>query len=111
MSETILRNIGNFVGSFVKADPVNMPGGWRMYMRIRVNMDIGKPLKRRMRIKEGGDWNWLNLKYERLGTFCFVCGMLGHFERDCSVIYANPEKDIPRVYGVWLRAPTRNSQN
>lgn len=112
MSENILRNIGNFVGTFVKTDPANNSGGWRMYMRIRVTTDIGKPLKRRMRIKrEGGNWSWINFKYERLSMFCFVCGLMGHSERECGILYANPETEIPRAYGVWLRAPTKNSQN
>lgn len=112
VSDSILRSIGNYVGSFVKADPANISGGWRMYMRVRVTMDISKPLKRRMKIKrEGGDWSWINFKYERLSMFCFVCGLIGHSERDCGIIYANPEKEVPRAYGVWLRAPTKNSQS
>lgn len=63
VSENILVNIGNFVGKFVKSDPANFNGGWRMYARIRITMDLDKPLKdldkplkRRMKIKrEGGE--------------------------------------------------------
>lgn len=112
MSENILMNIGNFVGQFVKSDPNNFNESWRMYARIRVTMDLEKPLRRRMKIKrEGGEWSWVNFKYERLSTFCFVCGLMGHSDRDCSLVYANPEMDIPRAYGVWLRAPNRNTGN
>lgn len=50
-------------------------------------------------------------KYERLSTFCFVCGLIGHSDRDCGIVYANPDKDIDRAYGVWLRAPTRSMKN
>ncbi|XP_074355733.1 uncharacterized protein LOC141695383 [Apium graveolens] len=50
-SEQIFMNIGNFVGKFVKSDPANLSGGWRMNARVRVTMDLDKPLKRRMRIK------------------------------------------------------------
>lgn len=77
-------------------------------------MDVDKPLKRRMKIKhEGGTWSWVNFKYERLSTFSFVYGTLGHSERDCGIVYANPDKEIERAYGVWLRAPVKNmkSQN
>ncbi|WOH11567.1 hypothetical protein DCAR_0831056 [Daucus carota subsp. sativus] len=64
-----------------------------------------------MKIKrEGGDWSWVNFKYERLSTFCFVCGRLGHSERDCNVVYANPGKEIERTYGTWLRAPNKNTK-
>lgn len=55
--------------------------------------------------------SWLNFKYERLSTFCIVCGTLGHTERDCNIVYANPEKEIERAYGTWQRAPNRNSRN
>lgn len=64
-----------------------------------------------MKIKrDGGDCSWINFKYERLNTFCFVCGKIGHSERDCHVVYANPGKEIERVYGTWLRAPNRNTK-
>lgn len=65
-----------------------------------------------MKIKrEGNNWSWINFKYERLSTFCFVCDLLGHSERDCEVVYANPEKVIDRAYGIWLRAPSKNIKN
>lgn len=112
VSENIFRSIGDYVGKFVKTDLANINGGWKMYSRIRVTMNMEKPLKRRMKIKrEGGDWSWINFKYERLSVFCFIYGMLGHQERDCDIAYANPDKEITRVYGVWLRAPTRNNKN
>lgn len=53
----------------------------------------------------------MNFKYERLSTFCFVCGLLGHSERDCVVVYANPDKLIEKAYGTWLRAPMKNMKN
>lgn len=94
-SENILINIGKSVGEVVKMDPANLNGGWRVYARIRIKLDLNKPLKRRMKLKrEGGEWSWVNFKYERLSTFCFFCGLLGHSERDCAVVYANPGKII-----------------
>lgn len=81
-------------------------------MRVRVTLDISKPMKRRMKLKmEGGNWSQVNFKYERLTIFCFVCGILGHSDRDCEVVYANPGKTIDRAYGVWLRAPNKNVKN
>ncbi|XP_074352279.1 uncharacterized protein LOC141691439 [Apium graveolens] len=81
ISEKLLQNIGDFVGTFVKSDPTNINGVWKMFMRIRITLNVEKPIKRRMKIKrEGGEWNWVNFKYERLSLFCFVCGVLGHSE-------------------------------
>lgn len=110
--EKIIQSIGYFVGEFVKADPANMNGLWKQHVRVRVNMNIEVPLKCRMKLKrEGGTFSWISFKYERLSMFCFVCGFLGHSDRECSIVYANPEKVIERAYGVWLRAPNKNAEN
>lgn len=112
LSENILRSVGSHIGKYVRSDPKTFEGGWKEYVRIRVAINVEKPIKRRMKIKREGDsWSWLNLKYERLGTFCFVCGVIGHSERDCPVVYANPGKPIQKAYGTWLRAPSRNTRN
>ncbi|KAL8106625.1 hypothetical protein AgCh_023404 [Apium graveolens] len=112
LSENILKSVGSSIGQYIKSDPDTFKGGWKPYVRIRVLLDVEKPLKRRMKIKREGDiWSWLNFKYEKLGTFCFVCGIIGHGERECNVVYANPEKVIEKAYGVWLRAPNKNVRN
>lgn len=112
ISSKLLESIGNYMGVFVKADSQNLDGGWKMYYRIRVIMDIEKTLKRRMKVKrEGGEWTWVNFKYERLSTFCFVCGLLGHSHRECGIVYAHQNKDIERSCGTWLRPPGRGGKN
>lgn len=109
ISDKILKSIGNYIGGFVKADPANMNGMWKLYVRIRVTIDVNATLKRKIKIKRaGGDWSWVSFKYERLSTFCFVCGMLGHSERVSGIVYANLDKVIDRAYGTWLRAPNKN---
>lgn len=109
ISENILKSLGSYIGKYVKTNPNSFVGGWKQFVRIRVTLEIQKPLKKRMKIKrEGGNWSWLNFKYERLGNFCFVCGILGHTERECNIVYANPNKVVERAYGGWLRAPNRN---
>lgn len=101
LSENILRSIGTSIGKFVKMDANTLDGVWKSFVRIRVTLNVQKPLKRRLKSKREGDgWSWINFKYERLGTFCFVCGILGHSERDCSIVYANPYKVVERAYGV-----------
>lgn len=111
ISENIMKSVGMYVGKYVKSDPANFDNTWKSYVRTGVTLDIRKPLKRHMKIKrEGGEWSWPNFKYERLGTFCFVCGVLGHTDRDCNIVYENPDKEIEKAYGVWLRAQNRSNK-
>ncbi|KAH9717190.1 CCHC-type domain-containing protein [Citrus sinensis] len=110
MSEKILKDIGNYIGIFLASDENNLMGVWRNYMRIRVSMDVRKPLKRRMKLKKaGGDWIWVDFKYERLNIFCFTCGLLGHTAQQCPKLYDCPKGEIVPVYGHWLKAPTRRN--
>lgn len=51
MSEKVVKDVGNYVGSFVAFDANNFVGVWREYLRLRVTNDVEKPLKRRMKIK------------------------------------------------------------
>ena len=55
------------------------------FMRIRVTIDLTKPLCRGQRITtaRGGD-GWVSFKYERLPIMCYVCGMLTHNDRECT---------------------------
>ncbi|KAH9705864.1 CCHC-type domain-containing protein [Citrus sinensis] len=111
MYEKILKNIGDYVGIFLGSDEHNFMGVWRTYMRIRVSIDVRKPLKRRMKIKkEGGEWICIDFKYERLNIFCFICGLLGHTEKQCPKLYDCPSNEIVKVYGHWLKAPSRRGQ-
>ena len=64
-----------------------------------------------MKIKKGGDWFWIKLKYERLSTFCFICGILGHPDRTCPLLYVNPTVVFDKSYGVTLHAPNRRVAN
>ena len=67
ISEHIMKSVGNFIGSFVKADPTNLEDVWKPFVRIRVKMNVLKPMKRRLKIKrEGGEWSvgkWKSLRH------------------------------------------------
>ncbi|XP_074344595.1 uncharacterized protein LOC141683745 [Apium graveolens] len=104
ISETVLKSIGDSFGCYIKSDPANFNKSWKDHLRIKVTMNITKPLKWRMKLKcDANNWNSINFKYERLSSFCFVCGKIGHSDSDCSAVYANPEKLIERVYGDQTR--------
>ncbi|CAN1786023.1 hypothetical protein LINPERHAP1_LOCUS17090 [Linum perenne] len=80
-------------------------------MRVRVRLDIRKPLKREKKIRvEGGESFTCAFRYERLPNFCYICGKLGHIDRYCEVIFQVPEDQIVRMWDEQLRAPPRKSR-
>lgn len=75
-------------------------------MRVKVQLDITKPLRRGMKVNSGRNaTKWIGFKYERLGDFCYYCGRLGHTDVDCT--YQVPVKEGEELvyqYGPFLVA-------
>jgi len=89
MTETIGFLIGNHVGRFVKYDFENNCGTWRKFMRIKVEIDVNEPLEQSWLFeRESAEAVTVEFKYERLGDFCYVCGILGHTHNFCTKKFA-----------------------
>jgi len=41
--------------------------------------------------------------YECFGTFCYYCGLLGHVDDSCDLLYENDKDDGVRQWGPELR--------
>lgn len=110
MSELVRKHLGNYIGQFVDYDPSNNSCVWRAYMRLHVRIDVRKPLKKNWKVRmEGEDWCVVTFKYEKLTTLCFVCGLLGHSEQNCEVLFPKEVDDSVWEWGVELRADTRRN--
>lgn len=108
MTEKIVKEVGNYIGTFVESCSKNFTGAWKEYLRVRVTINLAKPLKRRMKIRKAGDgWEWIMFNSENVPTFYFICGLIGHSEKFCSLLFDNPEAEMAKPYGVWMRAPFR----
>ncbi|KAL2453552.1 Zinc knuckle CX2CX4HX4C [Abeliophyllum distichum] len=92
-------------------------------MRIRVLVDVSKPLKRSVQIHiEALKLEvTLLIQYERLPDYCYACGLIGHRFANCDKTIGDQERKIKCgwKYGDWLRAtvsisrrwdPLQNSQ-
>jgi hypothetical protein len=75
------------------------------YVRVRASIDVNKPLIRfaPLNMREAGR-KMLLVKYEKIGFFCEVCGVLGHDMEECGDGVHN-EEDIQ--YGNWMLAKRR----
>lgn len=108
MNEKVGKQLGDFFGEFSQYDEKNSASIWREYMRVKIRIDVRKPLKRKKRItrKNGQDFV-VHCKYERLGDFCFRCGLVTHTERFCRRTIDRKEEEGNREWGGWLRAQIR----
>uniref|UniRef100_A0A803N142 Zinc knuckle CX2CX4HX4C domain-containing protein n=1 Tax=Chenopodium quinoa TaxID=63459 RepID=A0A803N142_CHEQI len=84
--------------------------GWSDIVRLKINVDIRKPLRRRFKLSTGSaSSKWINIKNERLADFCFFCGMLDHTDRDCHAkeVARSEEEELVFQYDPWLGATLR----
>ncbi|KAL2935764.1 Sensitive to high expression protein 9-like protein mitochondrial [Bienertia sinuspersici] len=86
-NETNARMIGDKIGSYIGVDKSE---SLDKSLRIRVSIDVHKPLVQKIKIKTRG------------GGERRLCGELGHGEKECDAHRGDfsPKKN----YGVWLRA-------
>lgn len=85
MSEAVGKQLKIFFGEILAYDYKNNTSIWRELMRIKVRLDVRNPLKRKKKItKENGTEVIVSCRYQRLGDFCFTCGVMPHTERYCK---------------------------
>ncbi|KAL8492052.1 hypothetical protein ACS0TY_023609 [Phlomoides rotata] len=66
--------------------------GFGRSIRVKVNLDITKPLKTGINIlNTDGRLVWIPFKFERLPSFCFLCGLIGHMKRECDFVAEKQE--------------------
>lgn len=98
--------MGDNIGKYISPCPKNFTGVWSEYLRVRVLINVDKPLKRRMKIyrnKEEGFW--VNFKYEMVSTSCFICRVIGHSDRFCHKLFEETNDNIVKPYGLVMKAP------
>jgi hypothetical protein len=105
------QKIGASVGEVEAVDTDAEGIGWGKYLRVKIRLDLEKPLPRGRKINIEGTATWITFQYERLPKFCFQCGAIRHGKTGCSKRTGLHQQDTNQ-YGSWLRAasPTRKSE-
>ncbi|KAF2297225.1 hypothetical protein GH714_019655 [Hevea brasiliensis] len=104
------ERIGNLFGGIICMDESTFCKQKQAnYLRIRVCVKVSKPLRTGFFVTNtGGKRDWVRFKYERLPTFCFKCGIIGHIVKNCNTSENNTENreesDKQFRYGMWLVA-------
>ncbi|KAL8088288.1 hypothetical protein AgCh_038171 [Apium graveolens] len=108
INESVGRQLGNFFGEFLQYDEKNDASIWREFMRLKIRIDVRKPLKRKKKITRKNKTEVVvSSKYERLGEFCFSCGLVTHTERFCRRFIDKRGEQGAKDWGNWLKAPPR----
>ena len=107
MNSFVGTRIANEIGVSILVDASKSGLAWGPFLRIWVDIDITKPLMRGKIIQiEGAEKCWVFFKYERLPTFCYRCGILGHQDRECCKVHRGSlsidEDELQ--FGPWMRA-------
>ncbi|KAL8462316.1 hypothetical protein ACS0TY_032575 [Phlomoides rotata] len=108
ISENNIRSIASRAGEVLEIDPLSLEGLSRS-IRVRIRLDVTKPLKQGMTVARKNDSPiWVPFKYERLSSLCFFCGMLGHMKRECDLVEEREHllevSNAKLPFGDWLRA-------
>ncbi|KAL4283624.1 hypothetical protein GQ457_16G014760 [Hibiscus cannabinus] len=112
MSSKVGEAVGNKFGTSIATDLRDENGCSGEYLRVRVEIDSSKPLKRCTvlgRNKKSGQPRVCMVKYERLPKFCFYCGIIGHESRLCPVLTKGEKPTFQ--FGYWLRVELPKSND
>lgn len=99
--------LGKAIGEVIECEVDSDGLGWGPFLRIKVWVDITKPLIQGSLISNQGNPLWIAFKYKRLPNFYFKCGVIKHSILGCNKSpLSNKMHNMDQTqYGIWLRAP------
>lgn len=107
MGTAVGSKIGASMGEVEEVETDEVEVGWGEFLRVRIKMDLAKPLARGRVLKLKGKSHWVTFQYERILKFCFDCGVIRHGSVGCRKINGDRGKD---EYGLWLQVPSPGRQ-
>jgi hypothetical protein len=86
MNKATGEAIGKEMGEFLLMDKDEDNTAVGQFLRIKVRIDIRKPLMRGVTLCVGKDEKplWCPVVYEFLPDFCYTCGIIRHIDKACS---------------------------
>ncbi|GLT71843.1 hypothetical protein SLA2020_438340 [Shorea laevis] len=105
MNSAVGYRIGSSVGQVEEVDLVE-DVAWGEFLRVRILLDLSKPLSRGRMLKIKSTSVWVAFQYEKLPNFCYHCGLLRHGYKGClkkDGRRASGEDGVSQ-YGAWLKA-------
>jgi hypothetical protein len=100
--------IGKALGSLLEVDDLDNSGLiCRQHLRFRVELNTSLPLVPGFNLPQPDkEPFWISFRYERLGDYCTLCGLIGHKKPSCP----NPPQPYPLAkYNIPLQASSFSS--
>lgn len=79
-----LETIASQLGTLLRIDELTTSLVRTKYARVCIEINLSKPLNKGFYIGDDIHCVFVVLLYERLPTFCYVCGMIGHGSNKCT---------------------------
>ncbi|RYQ87721.1 hypothetical protein Ahy_B09g095257 [Arachis hypogaea] len=110
-NKTLRRKIVNIRGRVKECNLYSAGPGKGSFIKENIQMNLAEPVRKGIHMGSKEDeQTWVDFRFERLPTFCYYCGLIGHDEVSCEKHEA--EEDGGRAksneLGTWLRADNRN---
>ncbi|KAF4390874.1 hypothetical protein F8388_005687 [Cannabis sativa] len=107
--------LGGLAGKVVQVElEEDRPASWNKFLKVQVDVEVDKPLFLGCFFDlASGVKKWVQMKYEKIGIFCYFCGRLGHQRRGLSSAGRNhggpvlslPETSGDRAFGLQRSPP------
>lgn len=78
MGKEVGKKIGASVRVVEEVDTDADVVGWGKFLRVKILIDLSKPLSRGRMLKLQGESTWIAFQYESLLKYCFQCGVIQH---------------------------------
>ncbi|GLT72136.1 hypothetical protein SLA2020_440930 [Shorea laevis] len=113
ISKEIGFSIGASMGLVEEVDTAENGVGWGEYLRVKIKLDLSKPLLRGRMLKLPRTSVWIAFQYEKIPKFYFKCGVIRHGASRCFKLggrrFQGEEKGSQ--FGTWLRATSPKRWN
>jgi hypothetical protein len=105
MGRDVGLQVGSTVGEVVDIDVLDDGVGWGEYLRVKIRIDLSKPLARGRIIKVQEKELWVAFQYEKIPRLCFNCGVVMHNKQSCGGLGGRKKQREAKTddYRSWLR--------
>ncbi|XP_059431534.1 uncharacterized protein LOC132165041 [Corylus avellana] len=103
MGQEVGFQIGSTMGTVEEVDTDEEGVGWGVFLRVRIKIDLSKPLSRGRKLRIQGKLEWISFQYERLPRFCYHCGIIRHGSVGCLGRRWRRAGETSTEFGPWMR--------